>query len=320
MTRILIHNNNTREMAGRLADAMPDADIATCDSYADLPARVRDFKPDVVHSICFRGRAGFPREALLAQGGPKWISVGGSGVDHLADWDPEMVTVTNSAGVAAPMMAEYVFGTILHFTLDIPGLHADQKDREWRSARLMSPLRGKTMLIVGLGHTGQAVAARAKAFGLHVIGTRARPAPMENVDEVHASDDLQSLWHRADFIVLSLPLLPATHHLVNARSFAAMKPTAILVNVSRGGVLDDAALINAMRAGIIAGAALDVFETEPLPFDAQIWDLENVIVSPHCSAVYPEWAMQSFELFLENLARWQVGEALINVVNPKRGY
>lgn len=320
MTRILIHNSKTDEMAARLAAAMPEAVIETCDSYDGLPGLIRDFRPDAVYSICFNGRAGFPRDALLGEGGPKWISVGGSGVDHLAGWDPDAVTVTNSAGVAAPMMAEYVFGSILHFTLDIPGLQADQAEREWRSSRLMSPLRGKTMLIVGLGHTGQAVAARAEAFGLTVIGTRARPEPMENVDEVHASSELQGLWHRADFIVLSVPLLPTTRHMVNARSFAAMKPSAILVNVSRGGVLDDAALVNAMRAGTIAAAALDVFEVEPLPFDDQIWGLENVIVSPHCSAVYADWAMQSFELFIENLGRWQAGEPLRNIVNPMRGY
>ena len=320
MNRILIHNNKTEEMAKRLADSVPDADVATCESYEDLPAVISAFKPDVAYSICFRGRAGFPRDALLGPDGPKWIAVGGSGVDHLAGWDPDVVTVTNSAGVAAPMMAEYVFGSILHFTLDMPGLQADQEEREWRGARLMTPLAGKTMLIVGLGHTGQAVAARAKAFGLHVIGTRARPEPMENVDEVHASQDLQSLFHRADFIVLSAPLLPTTRHMINARSFASMKPTAILVNVSRGGVLDDAALVNAMRANIIAGAALDVFETEPLPFDNHIWGLKNVIVSPHCSAVYAEWAMQSFDVFVENLKRWQAGARLTNIVDPALGY
>lgn len=320
MTRILIHNSKTDEMAARLADAVPEVEIATCDSYQGLPDAVAAFRPDAVYSICFNGRAGFPRDVLLGDGGAKWISVGGSGVDHLAGWDPDVVTVTNSAGVAAPMMAEYAFGSILHFTLDMPGLLADQEEREWRASRLMSPLRGKTMLIVGLGHTGQAVAARAKAFGLRVIGTRARPEPMDNVDEVHASNDLHGLWHRADFIVLSVPLLPTTRHLVNARSFAAMKPTAILVNVSRGGVLDDAALINAMRAGTIAGAALDVFETEPLPFDDPIWALENVIVSPHASAVYADWVMQSFELFIDNLRRWQTGAPLKNIVNPVRGY
>lgn len=320
MTRILIHNSKTDEMAQRLAEVRPDAEIETCDSYDGLPDLIERFKPDVAHSICFKGRAGFPRDALLGPDGPRWISVGGSGVDHLASWDPEAVTVTNAAGVAAPAMADYVFGAILHFTLDIQGLQADKITRTWRDPRMVKPLSGKTMLIVGLGHTGQAVAARAKAFGLHVIGTRARPVPMDNVDEVHASDDLPNLWQRADFIVLSVPLLPSTRHMVDARSFAAMKPSAILVNVSRGGVLDDAALVNAMRTNAIAGAALDVFEKEPLPAESPIWDLENVIVSPHSSAVYAEWAMQSFERFIDNLSRWEAGDMLQNIVNPVRGY
>ncbi len=318
--RILLHNDTTDKMAERLHAAMPDAQIACCQSYQGLPAKLAEFKPNIAYSICFKGRAGFPREALLGADGPEWIAVGGSGVDHLAPWEAARTTVTNSAGVAASMMAEYVFGMALHFTLDIAGLEADRAGQYWRSGRLMTPLRGKTILIVGLGHTGQAVAARAKAFGMHVIGTRARPAPMENVDEVFASNDLAQLWHRADVVVLSVPLLPTTHSLMNAHAFALMKDTAVLVDVSRGGVLDTAALTNAMRHGAIAGAAIDVFEAEPLPFDSPLWGLDNVIISPHCSSVYAEWGHDSFTLFLENLARWRKGGALQNIVSPKRGY
>jgi len=318
--RILIHNNDTNGMSERLSQAVPDVEVTTCNSYGELPAVVEKFRPDAVYSICFQGRSGFPREALLEGNGPSWVSVGGSGVDHLATWDTDKVTVTNSAGVAAAMMAEYAFGAMLHFTLDITGLNADKVNRHWNSGRLMLPLHGKTMLIVGLGHTGQAVAARAKAFGMHVIGTRARPADMDNVDEVHASEALPDLWERADFIVLSVPLLPSTRDLVDARAFAAMKPSAVLIDVSRGGVLNGAALTNAMRNQAIAGAALDVFDPEPLDPSSPIWDLENVIISPHCSSVYEGWNNASFEMFIENIARWRSGETLNNIVSPKRGY
>ena len=143
---------------------------------------------------------------------------------------------------------------------------------------------------------------------------------MDNVDEVHPADALPDLWHRADFIVIATPLVPSTRALVDARAFAKMKPSALLVDISRGGVVDGAALINAMRANAIAGAALDVFETEPLPIDSPIWTLPNVIVSPHCSGVYAEWTMQSFDLFLENLRRWQANQPLNNIVDPERGY
>ncbi len=318
--RILIHNNDTARMAARLAEAVPDALIATCEDYESLPALIADFRPDIFYGICFMGRDGFPRDALFGPGGPEWIAVGGSGVDHLHNWDTGRVTVTNSAGVAAAMMAEYVFGTILHFTLDVPGLMADQAARRWDGSRLMNRIHGKTMLIVGLGHTGQVVAARAKAFGMHVIGTRARPEEMENVDEVHPGDALPELWARADFVTVCVPLLPATRGLIGAQAFAAMKPGAILVDVSRGGVVDGDALINALRGGSIAAAALDVFAPEPLPQDSPIWELGNVIVSPHCSSVYEGWADASFELFLTNLACWKKGETLHNIVNPERGY
>lgn len=318
--RILIHASDTTAMAARLSQALPTAVIETAQDYDGLDRLIPDFKPDVAYSIAFNGRHGFPRDAFLGPDGPEWISVGGAGVDHLVPWDTARTTITNAAGVAADMMAEYTLGMILHFTLDIPGLQTDQAQQEWNPRRSLTPLRGKTMLIIGLGQNGQAVAARAKAFGVHVIGTRARPCDMVHVDEVHAPDALPSLWHRADLIVIAAPLLPSTRALVDARAFAAMKRSALLIDISRGGVVDGAALINAMRAGAIQGAALDVFEVEPLAFDSPVWSLPNVIVSPHCCAVYDDWAMQAFDLFLENLDRWHSGQPLHNIVDPKRGY
>lgn len=318
--RVLIHNSDTAEMADRLHAAQPDARIATCESYEGLADLLAGFRPQAAYSIAFRGRSGFPRDALLGPNGPRWISVGGSGVDHLTPWDAGQVTVTNSAGVAAPMMAEYVFGCVLHFTLDIDGMAAERAAHRWDGSRLMTPLQGKTLLIVGLGHTGRAVAARARAFGMRVIGTRARPEAMQDIDEVHAPADLPGLCGQADVVVLSVPLLAQTRGLVDARALAAMKPGAILVDVSRGGVLDLDAFVNAMRNGPLGAAALDVFPTEPLPADSPVWDLSNVIVSPHCSSVYEGWNMASFDLFLENLEHWRRGAALVNVVDPGRGY
>jgi phosphoglycerate dehydrogenase-like enzyme len=318
--RILVHTSDPAPMLARLAEVAPEIEARGHDGYEGLDRVLAEFRPDIAYSVAFHGRTGYPREALLGPHGPRWIAVGGAGVDHLTPWDAGTVTVSNAAGVAAPMIAEYVFGSVLHFTLDIDGMAADRTARHWDSTRLMTPLAGKTLLIVGLGHTGQAVAARAKAFGLNVIGTRARPKPMENVDEVHPADALPDLWGKADIVVLSVPLVPGTRGLVNARSLMAMKPDAILVDVSRGGVLDGAALVNTMRTGHLRGAALDVFETEPLPGDHPLWGLDRVILSPHCSAVWEGWGMRSFELFLDNLGHWRRGEPLFNVVSPERGY
>ena len=318
--RILIHTSDPVPMLARLVEVAPEIEARGHDSYDGLDPVLAEFRPDIVYSAAFHGRVGYPRAALLGAHGPRWIAVGGAGVDHLTPWDTGVVTVSNAAGVAAPMIAEYVMGVVLHFTLDIDGMAADRAARHWERTRLMIPLRGKTMLIVGLGHTGQAVAERAKAFGLRVIGTRARPQAMENVDEVHSPDALPDLWGKADVVVLSVPLLPGTRGLVNARALMAMKRDAILVDVSRGGVLDSAALVNAMRTGHLRGAALDVFATEPLPKENPLWGLDRVILSPHCSAVYDGWSMRSFALFLDNLERWRKGDKLFNIVDPDRGY
>jgi phosphoglycerate dehydrogenase-like enzyme len=176
------------------------------------------------------------------------------------------------------------------------------------------------LLVVGLGHTGQAIAARAKAFGMTVLGTRARPQPMENVDEVAGPDGLVALASRADFIAVCTPLTADTRGLVNRTVLNAAKPGVVLADVSRGGVIVAQDLIEALQSGQVGGAALDVFETEPLPADSAFWSLENVLISPHCSSVSDGWAQASFDLFLTNLSRWMEGKALLNTVDPVRGY
>ena len=317
--RILLHDAETADLAGWLTTALPNADFRECDSYRALPALIDSYRPDIVYTVRFDGTPGFPREALLAPGGPRWIANAGVGTDHFGMWDPDRTTVTNAAGVVAGMMSEYILGCFLHFTLDVTGLHRDKAAQRW-TARRMSPLAGKTLLIIGLGHTGQALAKRAKAFDMTVLGTRARPAPTEHVDEVHAAGALREILPRADFIAVATPLLPSTQGLIGEEEIACMKPGVMLADVSRGGVVDQSALEVALKSGRIAAAALDVFETEPLPESSALWALPNVIVSPHCSSVYEGWEKASFRLFLDNLGRWRRNETLVNIVDPSRGY
>ncbi len=317
--KLIVHAAEPAPLIERLQHAHPDISLTPCDSYAAMDALVERVRPEIVYSIRFAGSAGFPREVLIGPYGPRWISVGGSGVDHLRGWDSTRTTVTNAAGVAAHAMAEYVIGSILHFSLDIPGLEADKRDRAW-PGKIMTPLRGKTLLIVGLGATGKQVARLAKALGMTVIGTRARPAPVDHVDEVHASHRVGDLWPRADAVIVCTPLLESTRNLVDGKAFAAMKDSAILVDVSRGGIVDQQALIDALTSGQIGAAALDVFETEPLPPDNPLWEIENVLISPHCSSVFDGWELDSLDMFSDNLTRWKNGELLQNVVDPGRGY
>jgi len=315
----LLHTDTPDAARAVLARAHPELEIHSCDSYEALPARIAETGAEVVYSVRFAGTPGFPRQALIDAPTVKWVSVGGSGTDHMSPWDPKALCVTNAAGVAADMMAQYAVGALFHFTLDLPGFRAAQTRREWISGKV-EPIDGKTVLILGLGQTGMAVAARMKALGLSTIGVRARPKDTLHVDEVHGMEALPRLWPRADLIVTCVPLLDSTRGLVNAGAFAAMKPDAVIVDVSRGGVIDEASLVKALETGRIRGAALDVFSIEPLPADHVLWGFDNVIITPHCSSVYDGWDLKSVEMFSENLWRYRKGEALRNIVNPERGY
>ena len=318
-TKVLLHNDRTHDLADQLKERFPTIEIGECNTYENLPDVIATFEPDVVYAIRFSGSDGYPGAAFFAENGPRWIANGGAGTDHLGTWDPKRTTVTNAAGVAADMMAEYVLGCFLHFSLDVPGLQADKAARIWRP-RFVTPLKGKTILIVGLGHTGRSIAAHAKAFGMTVLGTRMRPTKMDNIDQVYPSDQLLDVLPQADFVAVSTPLTDQTRGLIGQNEIDAMKSGVILADVSRGGVIDQSPLLSALQSGKIAGAGLDVFETEPLPSDNPFWDLNNIILSPHCSAVHDQWEQDSFNLFLDNLQNWENGDPLFNIVDPNRGY
>lgn len=315
---VIVSNDVPAPLLEVLAGTHPDIRAVGCDSYEALPDLIAETGAEVVFAIRFRPMP-YPRTALVESPTVKWVSVGGSGTDHLRPWDPSRVTVTNAAGVAADMMAEYVLGAMLSFSLGLRDFACHQRARKWIDGKV-EPIEGKTLLILGLGKTGTALARRAAALGVKTIGVRARPQPADHVDEMHAVGDLPELWGRADFIACCVPLLETTRGLVGADAFAAMKRTAVLIDVSRGGVVDEAALLGALAGGRIRGAALDVFRTEPLPADHPLWGYENVIVTPHCSSVYDGWDIRSMQMFAENLSRYRKGLPLDNVVDPARGY
>jgi phosphoglycerate dehydrogenase-like enzyme len=302
-----------------LRETHPQLAVHICDTYADLPGVIERTGADVVYTVRFDGTPRFPRQALVESSTVKWVSVGGSGTDHLGRWDPMRLTVTNSAGVGADMLAEYTLGAMLSFSLDLRGFQRRQQARSWTTGRV-EPIQGKTLLIVGLGKTGEAVARRAQAMGMVTLGIRARPRETPHVDEVHGPDALHGLLGRADYLVCCMPLLPSTRGMLDASAFAAMKPSAVLIDISRGGIVEEDALLSALDSGRLRGAALDVFATEPLPADHPLWSYENVIVTPHCAAVYDGWEIKSVRMFAGNLARYLNGEPLENVVDPARGY
>ncbi|MFZ1725379.1 MAG: D-2-hydroxyacid dehydrogenase [Albidovulum sp.] len=316
---VILHCDNVDEALDFCRSIHSDLTFYGCDSYQGLPTLIRQTSADVLYSVRFAGTPGFPRDAILNSPTLRWVAVGGAGTDHLAGWDASKLTVTNSAGVAAGMMAEYAMGAMLHFSLNISGFAKAQAAREWISGKV-TPIEGARVLIVGMGNTGKAIAQRCKAMGMHVTGVRARPTHMENADEVYGVAALPDLWVTADFIVICIPLLDSTRGIVSAAAIAAMKPGAVVIDVSRGGVVDQTALCVALSEGRLGGAALDVFEVEPLPPGSPLWSLDNIILTPHCSSVYDGWELKSLRRFCENLSRFRQGEALLNIVDPTRGY
>jgi phosphoglycerate dehydrogenase-like enzyme len=249
---VILHTDAPASALAILNETHPALRVETCDNYAALPDLIESTGAEVVYSVRFDGTPRFPRQALVESRSVRWVSVGGSGTDHLRPWDPARVTVTNAAGVAADMIAEYALGAMLAFSLDLRGFDRRQRAREWGPARV-EPLGGRTLLILGLGRTGTAIAARARAFGMTTLGVRARPRLTPGLDEVHGADALPALWARADVIVCCVPLLDSTRGLVGRSAFAAMKPGAVLIDVSRGGVVDEQALLAALDSGKLKG-------------------------------------------------------------------
>ena len=317
--KLVVHSDKPDLFLDILKRRHPKVDLACCTDYESLPATLAREQPEVMFTIKFGGTPGFPRAAILGSEALRWVSVGGSGTDHLAPWDAARLTVTNAAGVAADVMAQYVIGGILHFTLGFPAFARDQHDQRWASGSVAS-VSGRTIAILGLGKTGQAIARLAKALGMRVIGVRARPGPTANVDRVEPIERQHDLLGLADYVAVCLPLTPATRGLIDAAAFQALKPGAILVDVSRGGIVREAALLGALKGGRLAGAVLDVFEAEPLPPGHSLWTMENVIITPHCSSVYDGWERRAVEMFCDNLDRWLAGAPLEDIVDPDRGY
>ena len=319
LPHVVIHMDAPNEALALVRGQFPDMSVSACNNYESLSDHIRETRAGVVYSVRFAGNAGFPRAALVESDTVRWVSVGGSGTDHLAGWNPDRVIVTNAAGVAASMMAEYTLGALLYFSLDLPGFRQAQSARRWVEGGV-SPIEGRTLLIIGLGKTGQAIAKRAKAMGMRVLGVRARPAPTPHVDEVLPVSALVEVLPAADGVAVCVPLLDNTRGLLDSKAIMQIKSGAVLVDISRGGVVDQKALAEVLASGRLKGAALDVFEAEPLPGDSPFWGMENVIVTPHCSSVYEGWEMKSVAMFCDNLRRYLAGEELGNVVDPERGY
>lgn len=277
-----------------LPDALPGAEVLL----------VWDFTSDAV------ARA-WPAADVL-----RWVHTASAGVDRVTfpAAIASEVAITNSRGIFDAPIAEYVLGLVLAFAKDLPATLAAQGRRQWRH-RETEPVAGRTAVVVGSGPIGRAVARLLDCVGMHtrLVGRRSS-------EGVHAFDALTSLLPEADVLVLAAPLTDATRGMLDAAALALMKPTARVVNIGRGDLVVEPDLVAALSEGRIAGAGLDVFGTEPLPTDSPLWELPQVIVSPHMSGDLVGWRDALVDVFVDNLDRYRAGKPLRNVVDKRLGY
>ena len=253
--------------------------------------------------------------ALLGRKGLHWVQSPGAGVDHpiFQDLLARGVRLTNASGINAEPIAQYVFTYVLHWERNVVA-HQVQSRARHREIIVSEDLTAKTLGIVGLGGIGAAVARIAKAFGMRVLGMRRQPVADPNVDEWVPTKRLHDLLGASHFVVLALPFTDETRGMIGAPELAAMRTDGVLINVARGGVVDEPALIEALQARRIKGASLDVTAEEPLPDDSPLWSLDNCVVTPHDAGYSPLSDTRLAELFLDNLARYVRGTPLRNEV------
>ena len=273
----------------------------------------------------------FPRGHVedLVEAAPRlrWVqgSMAGAGeVAQKAGLGETDVVVTTASGIYSGPLAEFVLMAMLQHAKELDHLRRDKAQKIWRQGAVGS-LENKTLCVVGMGSIGRAIAGQARPFGMRIVGVkrtvREDDEAWDYADELYPTADLHAALGEADYVAVTLPGTPETQRLLDAEAIAAIKQGAYFVNVGRGSVVDEAALVEALQDGHLSGAALDVFEVEPLPEESPLWELDNVILSAHTTDVVPDLinAAQT-ELFCENLRRYLSGEELLNVLDKRLLY
>jgi phosphoglycerate dehydrogenase-like enzyme len=265
----------------------------------------------------------FPTKGLVRRAPHlKWIQLTGAGVEHLRpfSWMPQGLKLTNCSGVHGPKVAEFATMSLLMLNSHMPYFATRQRAHRW-DRRASGRIEGKTAVMVGLGGMGGAAARAAKRLGIKVIGVNRSGRPNRACEVTLPVSRLLEVLPEADFLFLAAPLTTASHGLIGRHELALMKPSAGLVNVGRGGLVDETALARALRQKKLAGAILDVFATEPLPKDSPLWDTPNLLVVPHVSSDDElDYMSRNYDLFFRNAGRFLAGRRLMNLIDPTTEY
>lgn len=317
--QLLVIANPAASFLTSLAGLPEDIDMVVTEDPQVL--KVRAAEADAV--LFAHGNIELVRN-MLPQLGARWIHSLWTGVEGLLT--PELLdhpaTLTNGRGVFRWPLADWVVGMMLFFSFDLRRVLQQQEQEVWKPF-VSTMLDGRTLGIVGYGAIGTAVATRARPFGMKIAALRRRPEFFQNealVDQRYGPEQLHELMAVSDYVLVVTPLTAETRGMIGEAEFARMKPSAVIMNIGRGPVIDEAALIRALESGAIRGAALDVFSQEPLPAGHPFWKMPNVVVSPHTADRVEGFLVPAFECFFENLTRYRKGSPLLNVVDKRAGY
>lgn len=306
----------------RLLQEFSQLQIVQRDSYERAEEDLRG--AEIIFTISLRP------EQLASAVKLRWVHVPSAAVHQLLF--PELVdsdvVLTNSSGVHGMVVAEHVMGLIFALAKKIPQAvrlqqkHAWGQETMWNDVAHPREIAGATLALIGVGSIGRRVAEMASALGMRVIAVRehVEKGGPAGVESVFAPSALDEVLRQSDYVVLAAPLISATRGLIDAGRLAVMKPSACLINVGRGEQVDEAALTEALSTRRIAGAALDVFQREPLPADSPLWDLENLLITPHNASITDKLWQRHYELFSDNLRRYVTGQPLRFVVDKRKGY
>jgi len=311
--KILVYFKMAEEYYQLIRDAAQGHQVVIAEEVEEAAREATD--AEIVYGLC-------PPEVFARAKKLKWFQSQSAGLDHVLF--PEIVesnvVVTNASGLYASQAADHAFALLLGLARGINRFSENRLTRTWKHQQLLET-PGWTLGIVGMGGFGQNMAKRGKGFDMRVIAVDAyRREKPDYVDELWGMELLDDLLRVSDAVMVACPLTPETRHLLNAGKLALMKPTAYLINVARGGIVDEAALVRALRERRIAGAGMDVYEVEPLPQDNPLWDLDNVILTPHVAGSSQHRPRLTVEFFCDNLRRYFRGEPLRNVVDKRKGF
>jgi len=308
-------------VAQRLRERFPQLEVVHPASADDLLAELHDAEVAIGSTL--------PLDKLACARQLKWVHCPAAAVHHymVPEFVNSPVVLTNGRSTFAAPVAEHVMGQILALARQIPACVRFQARKTWGQQLLWDArprpreLKGSTLGLVGLGAIGVEMVPRAKAFGMNVIAVREHPEKTaDGVKQIFGPSDLDQLLAQSDFVVLAAPVTSKTRHVINAERLARMKPGAYLINVGRGALIDEVALAKALQTKQIAGAALDVFEEEPLPEASPLWELENLLITPHCAGFIENLWERHLALISENLRRYLAGMPLLGLVDKISGY